>query len=87
MTAAILRTFRLLKNEYFTIPNLLTEDPLIPEYIQEDATPKALAQAVWELLQDPQRREDISRRFATLRTELALGADDRAAEAVIELAK
>lgn len=87
MTAAILRTFRLLKNEYFTIPNLLTEEPLIPEYIQEDATPKALAQAVWELLQDPQRREDIGRRFATLRTELALGADDRAAEAVIELAK
>jgi lipid-A-disaccharide synthase len=87
MTAAILRTFRLLRNEYFTIPNLLTEEPLIPEYIQEDATPKALAQAVWELLQDPQRREDIGRRFATLRTELALGADDRAAEAVIELAK
>jgi lipid-A-disaccharide synthase len=87
MTAAILRTFRLLKNEYFTIPNLLTDEPLIPEYIQEDATPKALAQAVWELLQDGERREEIGKRFATLRTELALGADDRAAEAVIELAK
>jgi len=87
LTAAILRTFRLLRNKYFTIPNLLTEKPLIPEYIQENATPKALAQAVWELLEDPQRREEIGSRFATLRTELALGADDRAAEAVIELAK
>ena len=86
MTAGIVRLFRLLKNEYFTIPNLLTETPLIPEFIQEDATPKALAQAVHDLLEDPARREEISRRFATLRTELALGADDRAADAVIELA-
>jgi lipid-A-disaccharide synthase len=86
MTAGILRLFRLLKNEYFTIPNLLTETPLIPEFIQEDATSQALAQAVHDLLEDPARREEISRRFATLRTELALGADDCAADAVIELA-
>jgi len=85
-TAAILRLFRLLKNEYFTIPNLLTETPLIPEFMQEDATPEALAQAVHDMLEDPARREEIGKRFATLRTELALGADDRAAEAVIELA-
>ena len=85
MTAAILRRFRLLKNDYFTIPNLLTETPLIPEYIQEDATAKVLAQAVHDLLEDPARREEISKRFATLRKELALGADDCAADAVIEL--
>jgi lipid-A-disaccharide synthase len=86
MMAGILRLFRLLKNEYFTMPNLLTDEPLIPEFIQEDATPKALAQAVWELLEDPERRKEIARRFATLRTDLALGADERAADAVIELA-
>jgi len=86
LTAGILRVFRLLKNEYFTIPNLLTETPLIPEFMQEDATPQALAQAVHDLLEDPARREEIRRRFATLRMELALGADDRAADAVIELA-
>jgi len=86
MTALILRLFRLVKTDVFTLPNLLTGTPLIPEYIQEDATPEALAQAVAALLDDPARREEIGRRFATLRTELALGADDRAAEAVIELA-
>lgn len=86
LMAGILRLFRLLKTEYFTLPNLLTDEPLIPEFIQEDATPKALAQAVWELLEDPERRKAIARRFATLRTDLALGADERAADAVIELA-
>ena len=87
LTVVILRMFRLLKTDTFTLPNLLTETPLIPEYIQEDATPEALAQAVSDLLDDPARREAIGKRFATLRTELALGSDDRAADAIIELVK
>lgn len=80
--------FRLIgvKTRYFTMPNLLTEEPLIPEFIQEDMQPAALAQAVWDLLEDPARRRAISERFATLREELALDADQRAADAVIELA-
>ena len=36
--------------------------------------------------ENPERRAEISRRFATLREDLALGADDRAAEAIIALA-
>ena len=58
----------------------------MPEFIQEDATPEAMAEAVGALLDDPKRREEIGKRFATLRAELALAADDRAAEAVISLA-
>ena len=76
-----------IKTRYFTIPNLLTEEPLIPEFIQDDVDSSSLAQAGWELLEDPDRCRDISRRFATLREELALGADQRAADAVIELAE
>ena len=87
LMAVFLRLFRLLKTEKFTLPNLLTEAPLIPEFIQEAATPEALAQAVSDLLDDPERREAIGKRFATLRTELALGSDDRAADAIIELVK
>ncbi len=75
-----------LRNKYFTIPNLVADEALIPEFIQEDVKAGALAQSVWELLEDPARCEEISRRFGTLREELALGADERAADAVIELA-
>ena len=74
-----------LRNKYFTIPNLVADEALIPEFIQEDVKAGALAQSVWELLEDPARCEEISRRFGTLREELALGADERAADAVIEL--
>ena len=83
--AVVARTIGL-RNKYFTIPNLVADEALIPEFIQEDVKAGALAQSVWELLEDPERRAEISRRFATLREELALGADERAADAVIELA-
>ena len=86
-SAAIFRLFRLLKTEYFTLPNLLTETPLIPEFIQEAVTAEALAESVRSLLDDPARRTDIAQQFITLRAALALGADERAAEAVLELTK
>jgi len=86
ITAIILRLFKLLKTKYFTLPNLLTEAPLVPEFIQEAATPEALATEIRSLLSNAARREEITARFATLRADLALGADDRAADAVINLA-
>ena len=86
LTAFILRLFNLLKVDTFTLPNLLTDEPLIPEFIQEGATPAALADAVAGLLADPGRRAAIAGHFAKLRQELALGADARAADAVIDLA-
>ena len=87
ITFAILQTFGLLKVDKFTLPNLLTETPLVPELMQDDATPEALALAVSELLESPDRTTAIRERFATLRSELALDADQRAADAVLGLAK
>ena len=87
ITFAIVRTFGLLKVDKFTLPNLLTETPLVPELMQDDATPEALALAVSELLESPDRTTAIRERFATLRSELALDADQRAADAVLGLAK
>lgn len=85
LTAWLVRRFRLIKIARFTLPNLMTSDPQIPEFIQDAATPRALADAVGELLDDPARAAAITREFAKLRTELALGADRRAADALIQL--
>jgi len=87
MTAAIVRTLRLVNLSHFTLPNLMTESPLVPEFIQEDAQPSAIAEAVGALLDDPERRRLIGDEFAKLRQELALDADQRAAEAVFALAQ
>lgn len=85
MTAAIVKRFGLIKVDKFTLPNLLTEEPLVPEFIQEAATPAALADAVSSLLADDTRRAVITDRFAKLRGELALNANARAADAVLGL--
>jgi lipid-A-disaccharide synthase len=87
LTHFLVRTLRLVKLTHYTLPNLLTDEPLVPEFIQQDATPEALAGAVGELLDDPQRRRFIRDEFAKLKSELALDADQLAAESVIELAR
>jgi len=87
VTYAIAKGLRLVKLTHYTLPNLLTQDPLVPEFIQHDAEPGAIAAAVEALLEDADRRQFISGRFAKLRGELALRADQRAAESIIELAR
>jgi lipid-A-disaccharide synthase len=86
LTAWIIRIFKLFKVDYVTLPNQLTETPLVPELIQWAATPEAIANAVDELLESPDRAAFIRERFATLRTELALDADQRAADVIAGLA-
>ena len=83
LTFAIVKRLNLVKVQYVTLPNLLTDTPLAPEFIQDDARPEALAGAVSELLADPGRRAEITTQFRVLRTTLARGANERAADAVM----
>jgi len=87
LTYAIVKRTGLRKMTHFTLPNLLTEAPMVPEFIQDEVQPDAIAATVIDLLDDPDRRRIIGDRFAKLRTELAQNTDQRAADAVIELAK
>ncbi len=84
---ALFKGLRLVRLTHYTLPNLMTDEPLVPEFIQGDAQPAAIAAAVSGLLNDPARRAFIQAEFAKLRTKLALHADQRAAEAVIQLAQ
>jgi len=86
LSAIIIRLIGM-RTRYYTMPNVMADELLVPEFIQEDMTSNALSDAVLGLLKDPARREAISRRFAKLRSELALGADECAADAVIKLAQ
>ena len=85
LTAMIARMLGV-KDGYYTIPNIVADEELIPEFIQEKFDAGSVAQAVWDFLEDPELCESTRRRFVKLREQLALGADDRAAEAIIELA-
>ena len=85
LTKDIMKVFNMMKTPYVALPNLLTDEPLVPEFIQEEATPETLKAEVSKLLVNPQLRQSIAQEFSRLRGQLARGADDRAADAILDL--
>ena len=63
LTYAIAKTFRLVKVSHFALPNFLTEEPLVPEFLQDAAKPQALSAAVGEMLDNPDKKDAICRQF------------------------
>ncbi len=80
LSAAIAK--RLVRVPHIGLPNLLCGEAVAPEFLQEDATPENLAQAVANLLADEPVRRRIEHRFARLHAELRRDAAERAAEAL-----
>jgi lipid-A-disaccharide synthase len=81
-TAAYAR--RVWHGPYVTLPNLLLEREVIPELLQEHATPAALAAAVDAILHDPAPQRAASSELRALLGDA--GAQDRAAEFALALA-
>ncbi len=84
LTAWFLRTFRMLRIERYALPNLLAGDALVPELIQESATPERMEEAISELLDNPDARRRQLDAFTRLRACLQGGGHEAAADAVIE---
>ena len=85
LTFRIGQIFDLLKTPYISLPNLLTPQPWVPEYTQDDVTPAALCSELSALLLDRSRRTQIVEAFSSLRGLLAQGADERAADSVLDV--
>lgn len=78
---------RLVKISRFALPNLLAGKPLVPEFIQDAVTPESLGQAILDYLERPELAAALRETFAQIHAALRQGADQQAAEAVIELAR
>lgn len=76
---------RLVKVPWVSLPNLLAGEELVPELLQQDATPEKLAAAVQERLDNSKERERLKEAFTGLHHVLRRNADERAAEAVSRL--
>jgi len=68
------------------LPNVLLNDSVVPELIQEDATPEKLAEAVYEKFIDERKAREIEARFHSLHHSLRCDTANRAAEVILELA-
>ena len=52
------------------LPNILCRDFVVPEFLQDEATPKALADAVLQWFEAPAKMAALQTRFTALHTEL-----------------
>ena len=77
---------RIVKVKSLTMPNLIANEEVYPEFIQDAATPENIARAALELLQNESRRREIKSRLEKVVASLGgPGASRRAAEAIVEL--
>lgn len=81
LTYAIVR--RMIKLPYFSLPNLLADAALVPEFVQKEVCAELLGPAVLQQLQDSERRAELQQIFTDIHSQLRLGASEQAAEAIL----
>jgi lipid-A-disaccharide synthase len=67
------------------LPNVLANESLVPELLQDDATPQALFDAMTAMVQDPVRCRYIVDKFMTMHETLRCDTPRRVAEAIAGL--
>lgn len=77
----------LLRTEHVALPNLVAGRRIVPEYLQADATPRALADALLPLLDEDtrERAEQVDRLGGVAGALGAPGAAERVADMALEL--
>jgi lipid-A-disaccharide synthase len=77
---------RIVKVKSLTMPNLLADEEVFPEFIQNSATAENIASAALDLLQNESRRDSIKTKLAEVISSLGgPGASQRAAQAITRL--
>jgi len=83
LTAALAR--RLVRIPAWTLPNLIAGAPIVPEFLQDQAKPERIAEALAELLAGPARERQLARLADVARRLGEGGAAERAAAIALEM--
>lgn len=76
---------RLVKTDYFTLPNLLAQKMLVPELIQHDMTVERMVNELTPLLQGEsavEKRSQIKQQYTEIHEQIRLNASQKAAESI-----
>ncbi len=75
---------RVVTVKFLSLINVMAGERVLPEFVQDDLTPNAVAQEALELLNNPQRRDLMKRRVGEIIATLGEpGASKRAAAAIL----
>lgn len=86
ITAWIARYLLKISLPFISPPNLVAMKPIVPELLQDQATPQNIVQAALELLLNPNRREQTLADYQEMRQALGeVGVCDRAAQEILQM--
>jgi lipid-A-disaccharide synthase len=83
MTYRMVKWFKLIKSRFFSLPNILASEELVPELLQQEVNGERIANEVSIWLEHPERCSELKRRFDLLHRQLMTGAAATAATAVL----
>jgi len=83
LTAALM--WRMRRLPYVGLPNILAGEFLVPEFLQDKATPGALSAALLDLMQDAESQRRQVEKFREIHVSLRQNAAEKAADAVLAL--
>ncbi len=75
----------LVKTQYYSLPNLLADDALVPELIQDEVSPELLGREIMQLIENPARAEKLSSIFGRIHDALRRDANHVAADVVLQM--
>jgi lipid-A-disaccharide synthase len=84
VTAFVVRALGLVKVRFFSQPNILVGRRLVPEFLQEQVSGRALGEALLQVLDDQNLQAEMQQEFRTIHETLRCGGADRAASAILE---
>jgi len=79
----IFKTLFTFNAKYFSLPNLLADEELVPEFLQSECNVDNLTQALTPMLNSD--NSELKARFLTIHKQIRLNASEQAAHAVAEL--
>lgn len=85
LTHRLVMGLGLMKVDRYSLPNVLANEPIVPELMQADCTPEKLAAALAHWFDDPEAVAGLQARYLAIHETLRRDASARAAEAVLAL--
>jgi len=84
MTYTLAKLLRLVKSRFFSLPNILANEALVPELLQNEVTGERIAQEASRWLEEPDLRARLNDRFSQLHEQLRINAAASAAHVVLQ---
>lgn len=86
ITAFVIRFFKIIKVKYFTLPNNLANEYLVPELVQEEVTAEKIAKEVEQQYAQPiEEKQRVLKRFNEIHISLKQNASEKVAKILHKL--